>query len=74
MFILSSFVELSQNELITLDGGWNWSEWFGAVSGAAATGAAIGSAVPGVGNVVGGVAGAVLGNAFYALADYYDKK
>ncbi len=65
--------ELTQEELFMIDGGWNWSEWFSSVSGAAAAGAAIGAPVAGVGAVAGAIAGAVLGNAFYALADYYDK-
>ncbi len=71
---MSNFVELTSEELLAMNGGWSWSDWFTSVAGGASTGGAIGSVVPGVGTVVGGVAGAVLGNAFYALADYYDNK
>ncbi|MDR0268053.1 Blp family class II bacteriocin [Paenibacillus sp.] len=64
---MANFAELSYEELIVTDGGWSWSDWGTSVAGAAGAGGAIGGPV-------GAIAGAVLGNAFYALADYYDKQ
>ncbi|MDQ6422289.1 hypothetical protein RB620_22940 [Paenibacillus sp. LHD-117] len=70
----SSFMQLEQSEQLSVFGGWSWTDWLGAVGGAAGAGATIGSFAGPGGSLVGGIAGAVVGNALYALGDYYDSR
>lgn len=67
------FQEMTEHELESIFGGDSFSDWVGAVGSAAGIGATIGGIAGGpAGAVVGAVSGAVLGNAFWALGNFYD--
>jgi hypothetical protein len=63
--------ELTQQELLVVDGGWSWRD-FGKAVVVGAAGGAVGGALTGPGAAVGAAVGAATGAAAYTAGQVYD--